>query len=248
MKRFVCILLCLLTLGSAAAGEGTHFALKARDCGPCKKLLGDVMILVVFVNTPKHPWTEKKRNEVYDISWSSINHMNKNARKYKANLNLSLGFLEYTVKYEADEALIWYWDIIHNIYHEQSIEQVNARYRHDLKVDDAPMIFMFNSWDVSHTYACSVDSTWKEEFCVIFCDTKMHDNYLTHELYHQYGAIDLYDYRNEGIARITSRYFPRNVMQCTGNDIDDLTAYLIGWTNRLSPTAKEFLRKIDGRR
>ena len=250
LRSLLALLLCLCALsGTGSFAEKTHFALTARDCGPCKKLLGNVEILLVFVDTPAHPWTQKQKDAVFRVSWSSIDHMHKNAKKYNANLHLTFSYLEFSVSTEFSSDLAWYWEIIHNVYHENSITQVNARYRRDLGVDDAPMIFLFNSWDLSHTYVCYNDYPgWDEEFCVIFCDTKMNDNYLTHELYHQYGAIDLYDYHGEGIQRLANRYFPNNVMACTGVSLDDLSAYLIGFTDKLSDKAKEFLSKIDGKR
>ena len=247
-RRLAALLLCLLlTLPAAAAGE--PFDLRGRDCGPCRKLLGNIEILVVIVNTPQHPWTQKQRDEVYRISYSSVDYLKKEARAYHANVQYQLGFLEFTVSTEFGADLAWYWEIIHNVYHEDSIARVNARYRQDLHVDDAPMIFMFNSWDLSHTYTCSTDYPyWNEEFCVIFCDTKMHDRYLNHELYHQYGAIDLYDYHGEGVARVAEKYFPRSTMGCTGPNMDDLTAYLVGWTDQLSAKARKFLQETEGKR
>lgn len=234
---------------SCAAAEDVHFALRGRDYGPCKKLLGDVEIIVIFVNTPQHPWTDAQREAVYRVSYSSVDYMEKAARQYHADFRPTLGFLEFTVSTEFSSDLAWYWEIIHNVYQENSIVQVYDRYRQDLHVDEAPIIFMFNSWDLSHTYNSEVDYPgWKEEFCVIFCDTNMHDQYLNHELYHQFGAIDLYDYENEGVARIAKRIFGKSLMLCNGPPTDELTAYLIGWTDQLSPASRQFLQETEGLR
>jgi len=248
MKKRFCVLLtiqllCMLFCTNALS---EHFALRSRDVGPCGKLLGKVEIIVVFVNTPKHPWTEKKKQEVYKISDSSLKFMRKNAKQYRANVNFDhVGYLEFTVNSEAgsEGGDDWYWEIIHNVYQEESIAQVYDRYRHDDGVDEAPMIFMFNSWDRSYS-VCG----YSEEYCVIFCDTKMHNNYLTHELYHLYGAIDYYDYNGEGLEKIAKKYFPNNVMACTGNNVDDLTAYILGWTDTLSKKANKFLQETEGMR
>lgn len=251
MKRTVAVLLilCLLLPAAGVNAEDVHFALRSRDVGACKKLLGDVMILVVFVNTPQHPWTDAQRDAVYRVSYSSLDYIRKDAKKYRADLRPTLGFLEFDVSTEYSDDLGWYWEIIHNVYGENSIVQVYDRYRKDLNVDEAPIIFMFNSWDLSHTYTSYVDYPgWDEEFCVIFCDTKMHNNYLTHELYHQFGAIDLYDYNNEGVERRANKYFGKTTMGCTGSGMDDLNAYLMGWTDTLSSNAKKFLKETEGLR
>ena len=248
MRKLFCMLMAVILLSPlfCTGALGEHFALRSRNVGPCGKLLGKVEVLVVFVSTPLHPWTEQKKQEVYRISDSSLNFMRKNAQQYHANVNFDhVGYLDFTVSSEAglggsDD---WYWEIIHNVYQENSIAQVYDRYRHDQGVDEAPMIFMFNSWDRSYT-SCG----HSEEYCVIFCDTEMHDNYLTHELYHLYGAIDYYDYNGEGVESVAKKHFPNNVMAGTGSEVDDLTAYLLGWTDTLSSKANQFLRETEGRR
>ena len=80
--KMLCLLLvlmfCLGILAPAAQAEQLHFALRAKDQGPCRRLSGDVVILVVLVNTPKHPWTDAQRQAVQDVSWSSLDYMIKN--------------------------------------------------------------------------------------------------------------------------------------------------------------------------
>lgn len=246
-RKLIALLLFLCVLAGSAA-QAEHFALRSRDVGCNRKLLGNVRILLVLVNTPAHPWTEKKRDELNRISWSSIDFMAKNAKKYKANVNFSFGYLEYTISGEYDSELKWYWEILHDYFHMNSMREVVNAYNTG-GVQESPVIFLFNSWDLSHTYTAYTDYPgWDEEFCVIFCDTKMNNNYLTHELYHQYGAIDLYDYNKEGIAKLSKKYFPKNVMRCDGTELDDLNAYLIGFTDALSDKAQQFLKESEGMR
>ena len=238
---------------TAKAAQGSssseHFALKARGWGPCDKLTGDAYIILVFVSTPQHPWTKKVKDRVNNVSWSSIDIMEKEARRYGAKLDLQFGGLDYSVPYEYNRDLKWYHYIIEEIFHEESIKEVYSYYRKSLHVDTVSMIFLFNSWDTSHTYMTSSDYPhWNEEFCVIFCDTNMHDNYLTHEVLHLYGAIDLYDYNNEGVQRVAKKYFPNSDMLTVSHNIDELTAYLVGWTNTLSKKANAFLAETKGLR
>ena len=109
MKKLCLLLalvLCLGMIAPTAQAEELHFALRAKDQGPCKRLLGDVEILVVFVNTPNHPWTEAQRQAVYNVSYSSLEYMKKNAALYRADFRPQLGFLEFSVntEYNADLA------------------------------------------------------------------------------------------------------------------------------------------------
>ena len=49
---------------------------------------------------------------------------------------------------------------------------------------------------------------------------------MTHELLHQYGAIDFY--LPAKVSAVTRKYFPNSVMS-SGIIIDPLTRFLIGW-------------------
>ena len=247
--RLLAAALCLVLLSSQAFADASHFALLGRDLGPCRRLTGSAYVILVFVSTPAHPWTQKQKEAVYDVSWSSLDYIRANAKKYRADLDITYGCLDFSINTEYSRDLAWYWEIIHDEFHAQSIQQVYDYYKQSLQVDEAPILFLFNSWDLSCTYMCKADYPgWNEEFCVIFCDTQMHDHYLTHELYHLYGAIDLYDYSGEGVARIAHKYFGNCDMRCTSADVDDLTAYLIGWTDSLSASAQGFLRETKGLR
>ena len=71
---------------------------------------------------------------------------------------------------------------------------------------------------------------------------------MAHELLHLFGAIDLYDYDNEGVRAIAEQFFPDSVMMKPTYVIDELTAYLIGWTKQPSPKVLQFLARTKGLR
>ena len=237
----------LAVLPSCALAE-EHFAVRARNKGPNKKLLGNAEVVVVLVSTPAHPWTDKKRNELFKVCDSSVKIMNSCARKYKANLNMTWGYVEFSIPYEYSSDLKWYWHIVNKIYQRKNMDEICAAYRRDDHKDESAVVFMFNSWDTSHTYEVTEPEKWNEEFCVIFCDTKMHDNYLTHEVLHLYGAIDLYDYHGEGVEKVAMKYFKNSDMRIVSHEVDELTAYLVGWTDTPSRKAQAFLDETKGLR
>lgn len=246
VRIITALLLVMYLMISSASAE--HFAMKGRNVGPNKMLLGNAEVVVVLVSTPSHPWTEKKKDELFRVCHSSVRIMNECAKKYRANLNLTWGYVEFTIPYEYDKNLEWYWYIVKNIYRRNSMDEICAAYRRDDHKDESAVVFMFNSWDRSHTYMVSEPNAWNEEFCVIFCDAKMHDNYLTHEVLHLFGAIDLYDYHGEGVERVARKYFKNSDMRTVSHQVDDLTAYLVGWTNTLSQKAQAFLNETEGLR
>lgn len=232
-----------------SSNDNEHFALSGIDLGPCRKLMGEAFITLVFVSTPLHPWNKEMKDEAFRNSWSSVDFMKKEARRYGANVNMRMGWFEYNLPFEHDKELKWYYTFLKEFLHTNSIAGILKYYEEYFKVDSAPMIFLFNSWDRSHCYKCRKKYPgWNEEFGVIFCDNLLHDNFLTHEFLHLYGAIDLYDYNNEGVRAIAEQYFPDSIMMTPTNVIDELTAYLIGWTKQPSSKILEFLSKTKGLR
>ena len=234
---------------SGAYGQKEHFALRARDCGPCDKLLGDAYIILAFVSTPQHPWTQTMKDRVGSVSRSSIAIMESEAKRYGARLSLQLGILDFSVPYEYGKDKQWYKYILDQNYDPPVIAEALDYYRGYLNVDTVAMIFLFNSWDRSYTTCTSRDyPNYSDEYCVIFCDTDMHDNYLTHEVLHLYGAIDYYDYDGEGVQKAAYKYFPDSDMMYPSHVVDELTAYLIGWTDTLTYKARAFLAETEGLR
>ena len=250
LRSIVLLMFLIFVLKTESFAQSSEsFVTLGKDAGPCRKFTGNVEILLVFVSTPLHPWTQEQKDAVNRVSFSSVDIMTQEAQRYGADLNLFFGGLDFSIPYEYNKDLQWYYYILKTWYHTSSITDMYDAYKDSLGQDETPVVFLFNSWDVSHTYQCRTNNlSWNEEFCVIFCDTDMHDNYLTHEVLHLYGAIDLYDYNQEGVQRIAEQYFPNSDMLTISHEIDELTAYLIGWTNTPSPAAQAFINETQGLR
>ena len=236
-------------------GEGLHFALRSRDRGPCGRMTGDVMVLMVYVSTPKYPWNEKKEKEVVAKCWRSLWFLEKQAARYHAPLKFSIGCFETSIPMELADTknyMEWYRYILKNFFSSSNMPELQTYYEQKLNKTDTPVVFLFTNEDRS----CAVNSStnypnWQEEFCMLFFDGDFRDLELAHELCHQYGAVDLYDYKEEGIAAATRRIFPHSVMLTVTdplNEVDPLTAYLMGWTDTVSPAAKKLLAEIRDKR
>lgn len=242
------------TAPTASARTVGEFVYRGRDTGPCGKLTGDVEIVLTFVSTPDHPWTEERKQAVYKISDSSIAVMEREAARYGVSLDLCFGCLDCEIPFEYESfkdsgGLKWYRCLLDNYFCRDSLADVCEQWKGEWNKTSVPVVFLFNSWDLSHAYSCGSDNpAWTDEFCVIFCDTDMHDHYLNHELLHMYGAIDLYDYNNEGVQRAAEKYFPSSNMLGTSSEVDELTAYLVGWTDALTWNAWQFVQEVDGLR
>ncbi len=236
-------------MNNQSENEQEHFALSGKNLGPCRELVGNIYVLLFFVNTPLHPWPEAKRDEAIRKSWSSIDFMKKEAVRYGASVDMKVGWFEYNLPFEHDKDQKWYHTIMHDYFHSESMADLVKYYEGSLHVDNAAIVFLFNSSGRSYCYMSTKEYPyWKEEFDVIYCETDFHDNFLTHELLHLFGAMDLYDYQNEGVQAIAEQFFPDSVMLRVSHVIDELTAYLIGWTKQPSPKVLQFLARTKGLR
>lgn len=227
-----------------------HFALRGRNIGSCRKMTGKVTILLVYIDTPQYHWEDKGKNEVARIRDKSIKILKDQAMEYGQELELGYANLKFTIPYEYSKDGEWYKYILKEFYKVANMDVIQQRYRRALSVDSAPMIFLFNSRNISDVqYKSSSSADVNDEYCVFFCNTENTDDCFANELLKLYGAIDLFDYNEkEGIRVIAEKYFHESIMLYESDKVDELTAFLVGWTDTLSENVSNFLKETDGRR
>ena len=229
-----------------------HFSLGHRDVGTCKKLLGSTYLVCIYVSTPQHPWTKQQKDRVRHMNHASVRFLQNEAKRYGAQLNMQIGNLDYKIPYEYSSDYKWYRHILGKHFGETSMVPLHNKYARQLGVKNAPVAFMFNI--KARSCATHDDSrfpnVWDDEFCMMFCDKENRELALAHELLHMYGAIDLYDYnKHEGVQSAAKKYFWNSVMMDGETAlVDPLNAYLVGWTDVLTPKAKAFMRATQGLR
>ena len=109
--------------------------------------------------------------------------------------------------------------------------------------EQAAFVFLFKKEAVS--FASCVCSGNAPE--AVFMYGKLHFSVL-HELLHLFGAVDLF--YPPPVTKEAVRLFPHSVMYNGADpdcrELDDLTRYLIGWTDQTSPKAMALLRAGAG--
>ena len=256
---FTLFLLCVLAPFSAVNGQGFHWAELGRDLGPAAKLVGDIELLLVFISTPEHPWSEEEITDFFNIVHTSEDFILDEADRYGVPLSLSAQYFEASIPYEFDGSdlnnidLSWYWYLVKNYFHTDGMTSMHEAYEERFGKDNTPFLFVFNNSYRNITYSTNLlHPNWQEEFSIYYGQQPMRDNMIVHELMHQYGAVDLYDLGSEGVEEISEQIFPDSVMlRSEGTEIDELTAYLIGWIDdpsELSDDTLFFLTLTDGLR
>ncbi len=221
--------------------ENTEFYLRVKNKGDCKALTGKILLNFILVSdgdciyTPEAVETFKKTNE------ESIEFMKMDAAKYGVSLEVICNYVPctMTVQIPRDDMQSW----ISTLAAEAGFadrSRISPSLEESFGVDSAPTFFCFNRSERSFCIPSSKESGF--EYGVLYGKTED----FRHELYHLYGARDLYT--PESINAIAQKYYFDSIMRrgANGTYVDSLSAYLIGWTDQLDETAKAYLKEVDG--
>ena len=217
-----------------------HVFLNARSAGISSKLKNDVRVTVVFTGLLSAPWTSEEILAAQTELETMNDQIMAEAASHGVTLNLSLEYHTASVFYS--QAPAKYNDaFVEDILSSAGLppaESASRDLEQEYDVDEAPIVFCFNYHDRSH--AQSQYNNGQTEYAFLFKDTNGYTSYA-HELYHLFGAKDFY--YPADVKALADQYFPNSVMlNSEGSTVDDLTAYLIGWTDEPSASALSFLK------
>ena len=216
-----------------------HVYLAAKGDGYCEEMTGSVMVTVIFLSERDSSWDR----DGIDVAKKQINEdlllLEEEAKSYGAELDLQITYLESTVDfaYDRDDPLdVWAYSALQ----QHDLEDAfftQSKLETYYGVDQAPIVYVLNKQ--GRAYAMSVYSGKATEYAVLFNTGETYP--FRHELSHIFGAQDYY-YPTEASAA-AEQYLTGSVMlESNSGCIDELTAYLIGWTDVLMPNAEAFLR------
>ena len=230
---------------SAAAGENAdlakrlpsvpenlkeHMLLQMRGIGPCDKLRGDVGITVIFADDSESSWTQTQINSYMNEINVAVHALVHEANSRGLDLQIVVDQDHCSIEGVATSSMAsaYVGPILSTT--GRDVVTPNESLEKNLGVDEAPVVFVFNKNGRAHAWQGN------REYLFMFSDPSG----FRHELLHLFGAADYY--YNDEMAALAEVYFGENVMLTSGNyTVDDLTAYLIGWTDSLSQSALKFL-------
>jgi hypothetical protein len=232
------------------------------DIGNCRKLLGDVYTLVIFLDDDVSSWDKETRNVFYNRRFfPSVEYLVDQADWRGIDLNLESG--QYTTKQDGEKPPRYNGvvqtssdRIIDNIdiftqtaktLGYSSIELMDAMLQHNLGVSQIAYILVLNKEGRAYAVADSTDNGIDSpEFVVAFARNEQGQDdvgsSILHETLHLFGAADLYDPSGKYPARkaLCKKLYPRDIMMRNAYnpeslDIGRLTECLIGWSDYFPP-------------
>lgn len=215
-----------------------HVFLNARAAGISSKLVGDVRVIVIFVTNPSSSWTYEEMTKVQTGHEAMTAEILAEAASYGVSLNLSMEYHLATVDMELpdDDTDAWADTTLASVGLPPSTT-ASADLEAEYGVDEAPILFYLNH--SGRAYALPYQHGDHSEYAFFFNADEGAVRYR-HELYHLFGAKDFY-YPAE-VTSAAENYFPNSTMLVSEEAVtDDLTAYLIGWTDTPSDSALAFL-------
>lgn len=214
-----------------------HVYLDARGNGACDGFTGNVALYVIFVNDSQCSWPDWKITETQNQINSSLSAIRSDAASYGASLNLTAQYRTASVSTGLirDESMDW----VNSVLTALSLPtdgSANLVLEDALGCQEVPIVFFTNQG--GRSFAQNRHGMNGVEYCIIYDEpTPMY-----HEVAHIFGAKDFY-FPNE-VQDLAEQHLPNSIMVNSGSgEVDDLTAYLIGWTDTLSDTALTFLQE-----
>ena len=212
----------------------SHVYLNSRGWGYCETLTGNVVITVIFVSDPEAGWSDGEIENAKAQLQTIADRITADAATYGAQVNLSLQYkaVSTSVKIVDNETDDWAASALAAA-GLPALKDTNPTLESSYGVDAAPVIFIAN-----HGGRAFASSDNRSEYAILYQDT--HAFY--HELSHIFGAKDFY-YPAE-VKKLAETYLPNSIMVGSSQGVmEDLTAYLIGWTDALSDNALAFLKE-----
>ena len=225
-----------------------HYYLGTRNAGPSHVLKGDVVIINLLVNDLMSNWmypmhVAEYQNACNAMAWRLMME----AAISGTQLNIRSVFCPVNLPMIVDQSGSWLPFVFGCLGHANAAS-MQSYYENLYSCAEAPIIMAVNR--PMRSFAMEENDRnfirANDEWSVVFRHTHgaFDANVLTHELLHQFGAVDYY--YPDVTVNAAWRHFPSSIMFRDGAEIDDLTRYLVGWTDDLSTTALAFLRDTAG--
>jgi hypothetical protein len=219
-----------------------------------QSLIGEVYMLTLFIDTMHDYWDNDEMDYFLSELEKSQEWIIEESRKYGVNLNFNNEYFQPVVQNVFVRSVNRQnsWRLLQTVMNElgyRSYEDFLDRYNFDLRKKKLKVLFFVKSDSRSHAY-----NYWSNnnlDFAIVYCKStygQVTNHYvISHELLHQFGAWDLYYGESQSLekAKRAKELYPNSVMISTNAydrelEIDELTAWRIGWHHNLKDEFMSF--------
>ena len=207
------------------------------NSGFCETMTGKLMVTVVFLSDSVSAWSADEVTAMKATLDADLPKLASEATGYGAQLELKVNYLESKIGIAYDQYdpnLLWARSALMS--HGLAQAYTNATFLENYyQVDSAPVVFILNR--EGRAYATTTSGGSQFEYVVMYSSEP---KAIRHELCHVFGAIDFY--LPDETQAAAEQLLPESIMLDSRTGVvDELTAYLIGWTDVLGPKAEAFL-------
>lgn len=208
-----------------------------RHAGTCLTLAGSIRLTFLFTDIPGCRWTYREKQEAKEIHAQALKLVQRDARRFGVRLDIRTDYISSSVNEEVTMGNCTDWaGKALAAAQLPGYSDAGTLLKKRFGVDSAPICFCINGPGRSFAHSGGIT-----EFAVLF-----EQNALFHELCHLYGAKDYY--YPEKLNVLAKEYFPSSVMLDSSHPqvcVDNFTAYLIGWTDKLTGRDQQFLKELE---
>ncbi|MBE6708898.1 MAG: hypothetical protein E7578_06625 [Ruminococcaceae bacterium] len=215
--------------------EKDHYYMISKGIGSCEELIGKTLVYFVFLNDAESSWDEAALAATQNELITEMKKLKGEADEHGAELSLFYRFNEASIEGTTGTENNDEWkDAAAAALGYSSVLDIQNTIESETEYNSVPVIFVLNkNGRAASSYRYG--STGEES-------TVLYTNEIAsfrHELFHIYGMRDLY-YPDETEAA-AEKHLPGSVMLDPSGIVDEFTAYIIGWTDTISDSAKAFL-------
>ena len=207
-----------------------HFALYDKGKSWSRALRGEVCILAFLVHDENSTWTINDIEKCKTILNRVVDDLHRQSALTRSQLHITydMKIVSVPLKFDRDLPRALEQSVLRQYGRFFRATDYRTYYEKEHAKDDAPVVFMLNREFRSFAIVGSDSDPKGSQASYVSCERPADRcaRTLTHELLHQYGAIDFY--LPAKVSAVTRKYFPNSVMS-SGIIIDPLTRFLIGW-------------------
>ena len=224
---------------------------RTMDAGSSKKLQGTCVFINVFVSNKVYFIREKDKELKLQTLHEAVEYIYQQAEKYGQSLSIIYDTEDTNIDCTVDYAIPIGPRDLESWPYETFIEEIRSKYDIDgimekYDADNLSFLIHFDTSGLGVDFALmsrKIGNSINRYYESAILYTEKY-KFFVHEILHLFGAIDLYNLNEERLA-LAKEYFPNDIMITTIKSdciVGELTAYLIGWTDKLDEKYKVFLK------